>query len=193
MVALAATGALTLGGCQWTSPVQTEGQYAPADGWSAGVGALDLRNLLVVADAKGGPGNVVGLVMNTGADPIDVSVQGATGDKLTVAPGRTEQFTTPGGRTTTLPNVDAAPGALTTLHVTSSTGDTDIQVPVLAPTQYYATLAPSSGSTGTPTANPSATGNPSAPSSSPAPTGTATPTGGPASTAPAAVATTTTG
>ncbi len=172
VAALAAAATLTLGACQWTSTIQTDRQYVPADGWEANVGPLELRNVLVVAEKQGGPGNVVGYAVNSSDQPVDVSVAGAQGGAKIVVPARgSAQLTQANGPATTLAKVDAAPGAYTNVRIETSVGGTDIQAPVLPATEYYKTLAPTGGAAQpTGSAPPAATGT-----QEPAPTTTATP------------------
>lgn len=157
-----AVAVLTLTACQWTSTVQTDRLYEPADGSSVAIGDLKLTNLLVVARAKGGPGTVAGLVTNGSAQPAQVTV----GSKnLTVPPGAALQLD--GAQVT---NVAAPPGANLTLPVQSSAGSTLVSVPVLAPIYEYASLAPT----------PAASSAPATPAASPtgASTGSAEPAPG---------------
>ncbi|MGL4176966.1 MAG: hypothetical protein ACRCSN_12905, partial [Dermatophilaceae bacterium] len=71
---IALTGAaLLLAGCAAFSPVQTTESYIPADGVPLSIPGLELRNLAIVAEAKGGPGVVVGQAVNDTASAVEVS------------------------------------------------------------------------------------------------------------------------
>lgn len=77
---LAASAALALGialgasGCSMLTYQATTEHYDASDGVSAGVGDLDLRNILIVSD-DGVDGNLVMTVVNNGTDDIDLGVQ----------------------------------------------------------------------------------------------------------------------
>lgn len=175
--ALAAVAAVSLAGCQWTSTVQTDRPYIPADGAQANVGQVQLRNVLVVADRQGGEGNVYGLAVNSSTTPVDVSVSGAEGNaSFQVPPQGSMQFSTEQAKMT-LPQVQGAPGSLVPLRVQTSAGAVEVQAPVLAPEGYYQTLAPtgqgtaptdipsggsSEGQSGGPSESPTSTEDPAA-------------------------------
>ena len=62
--------ALLLTGCQIISPRQTDVMYAAADGVALDVGDVQLRNLVVVADTKGGPGTLSAAVTARLSNPL---------------------------------------------------------------------------------------------------------------------------
>lgn len=167
-VALIAAAALT--GCQWTSTIQTDKAYEPADGTSVTVGGLHVANVVVVSAGKGAPGNVTGLAINNTSQPLQVQVKSvdgaAAGAALAVPAGGTAQLTTPGGTAMTLPSVPSLPGGHITLTVDSAEGQTAVEAPILAPTQYYAPYAPS-GANPTGTATEGSTANPTEPGANP--------------------------
>ena len=147
-----------LAGCG-LSPIQTTIAYDPSDGVSASVGDVQVRNLLVVGSSADAPGIVSGVLLNGGTAavtvtlasgtsapvPVDVpaggSVQlGATGadPAATTAPG------TPGRAIARLSAVGAPAGAVIAVTLTSAGGGTTtVQVPVVPPTNQYASLTPS--------------------------------------------------
>jgi hypothetical protein len=155
LAAAALVGAVALSGCQATSPIQTNVPYQPADGVAVDLGSLHIRNLLVVASAKGEVGTMSGMVVNNGTRPVTVTftASGAGNSATTNVPaGRATQLSGGEGTTAvTLPNLPAAPGD--TINVTVSTptdGTTQASAPVLAPQGYYATLAPTAKTSPTP-------------------------------------------
>lgn len=177
-LAAAALGSTLLGGCAVFSPVQTDYVYQPADGINASFGDLDLRGVLVVADAEGGPGSVVGQLVNNGTEAVDVSIGTADGpapEPVTVEPG--SSLSLGEDSSVTLASVPAAPGSVVPLQVsTPGTGVNVVGVPVLPALDYYEDSKPSTAPSGSaPAASPSA--SPSEPASSPSasPSASATP------------------
>ncbi|MEW1952928.1 hypothetical protein [Terrabacter sp. NPDC080008] len=143
-VALAAVTA----GCELNSPLQTQASYQPADGISANVGNLALRDLALIGN---GDGTVVvnGSAYNSGQQDVTVqiSAQGdpnaatpPTGSELQVGPSQQVTLESKGLQ---LNQVSAKPGRLVPVKITASTGGTVVvKVPVLAPTDYYSTVTP---------------------------------------------------
>ncbi len=176
--------ALALSACQWSSPITSMKSYDPSDGVSTQVGALHLNNLIVISEKQGSPGNLVGLAMNLTQQPAEVSVAtvtdsqaGTASAKLQVPAGGTAQFTDGAGKATTLPAVQAPPGAMVQLLVQTNLGQTVVDVPVLPASGYYAKYGPAgAAASATPTSAP-ATPAPASPTTAPAaPTATASPT-----------------
>lgn len=172
---IAGVATLALAGCQWTSPVTTEMSYDPADGVSGQVGDLQLHNVLVISDAKGGPGNVVGLASNSGAQPLQISVStleagqsGGPGGQVLVPANSAAQLTPSSAKALTVPSIGVPPGANVQLLVRTGAGQTVLDVPVLPGEGFYKTFAPESApSAPAKGAQPTATAQP--------PTATATP------------------
>jgi len=82
---LAATvaSAAVLSGCQVMSPIQTTVPYQAANGVAVDLGAVQIRDLVVVSRAKGEVGTLSGMVVNTSAQPITISfAAGAAGDSV---------------------------------------------------------------------------------------------------------------
>ena len=148
---LVVAAALTLTGCSATNPITTIADYDASDGAGAAVGNVRALNMLVVAEAVGEPGVLTGALSNDGAEDEDVTV--GIGDDEPV------EVTVPGGGTVLVgvgdaparyatvdvpvTAVDAPPGGLATLRVTTASGGTvELQVPVLdgALPEYAAVL-----------------------------------------------------
>ncbi|NYD99736.1 hypothetical protein BJY21_000921 [Kineosphaera limosa] len=176
---------LSLSACQWNSEITSMKQYDPADGVSAQLGNLHLNNLIVISDAEGGQGNVVGLAINGTDAPAQVQVSavnagqaGAAGAPLEVAAHSSQQLTEPeGGRATSIPTVQVPPGAMMQLLVQTNLGQTVVDVPVLPPEGYYVGYGPAGGAATSPaTPAPGGTATPEpAPTQAPAPEPTQTP------------------
>ncbi|MEO7745441.1 MAG: hypothetical protein ABIV05_04365, partial [Actinomycetota bacterium] len=169
------------------SPAQTTIAYDPADGVSARVGDVQVRNLLVVGTTAEAPGVVSGVLLNGGTDavtvtvasgasaPVPVDIPGSSSVQLGVAgtdPTSTPVPGTQGNAVVQLSAVGEPAGAVVPVTLTSAGGGTTtVQVPVVPATNEYATI--------TPTAVPPSEGptEASTPAESPsAPTAPVTPT-----------------
>ncbi|MDQ2758759.1 MAG: hypothetical protein M3Y71_19745 [Actinomycetota bacterium] len=169
----AATGLALVAGCTTMSPSQTLVPYQPADGVALNVGEVQVRDLLLIASAKGATGVLSGSLINTGTTSVTVSFAAAptaeapTSTKapttLRLGPREQKRITD-----TQIPAVSAAPGALTQVVMTTNEGEGVATVPVLLPTGYYSTLTPS------PTPTDTATTTAPGPATSAAPTDPAT-------------------
>lgn len=145
VAAVPAVVALT-SACQVFSPVQTNVPYAPADGVPATVGLLQVSNLLLVSNGTG-EAAVSGALYNSGNEPAVVQLaaqqQGGTpgpAAQVEVGPGQQLILSDKGVRLT---GVTAKPGTMVPMTVQSSVGGaTVVNVPVLPPERYYATLLP---------------------------------------------------
>jgi hypothetical protein len=145
-------GALFLAGCSATSPQVITTPYSAADGINASLGntGVALRNMLVVGTAKGAPASVIGAIINNSDAPIQVSLQADLGESaqpsqtvikvpahgaLSIGPKEQTQMT--------IPDLPVIPGATTGISAaTLNGGRADLDVPVLAPSGPYASLAP---------------------------------------------------
>lgn len=148
--------AVVLAGCQWTSPIQTQTQYEPADGSTVRMSGVQVNNLLIVADKQGGQGTLVGMAVNDTDRPVQVSVSLASGQsaKLDVPARGTKRFSDPqGGAPTTMPNIPQPPGALVDATVQAAgVGSAATRLPILAPYPPYGDYSESGPRTFAPTA-----------------------------------------
>ncbi|WP_154402099.1 hypothetical protein [Ornithinimicrobium cavernae] len=150
---LALAAALTLSGCQISSPVTTDMNYDPADGVSVDAGQVAVRDLLVVSEGNGAPGTVSGLVVNNTSEPTEVTVTLGTGAEavalqptLSVAPGQSLRLDGQGpdgsGTPVQVPAVEVSPGGSLQLVVQTSQGEADSGLaPVLLPEGPYSDIA----------------------------------------------------
>jgi len=160
----AVLGTTLLGGCAVFSPVQTDYAYQAADGVNASFGDLDVRNLAVVADAKDAPGALVGQLVNTSSEDIDVALASEGSQPVEVTVPRHGTVSLGEEEPATLSTVPAAPGEVITLQVaTSATGQNVLTTPVLPPLGYYedATPAPAASPSASESPTPSPTASPS--------------------------------
>ena len=156
MLAAAALVGL-LAGCG-LSPIQTTIAYDPSDGVSASVGEVQVRNLLVVGSTADAPGIVSGVLLNSGTAAVTVTLASGTSTPVPVAvpaggsvqlgatgadPTATTAPGTPGSAVVQLSAVGAPAGAVIAVTLTSAGGGTTtVQVPVVPPTNEYASLTP---------------------------------------------------
>lgn len=137
---------LALSGCQASSPTQTNIPYQPADGIAVDLGDVQIRDLLVVANAKGEAGTLSGMVYNKSQEPVTVTFAAGPGagglaSAFVPASGRTRLSGVEGTAPVTLRSVGAAPGDMLKVIIsTPAAGSPQVSVPVLPPTGYYARL-----------------------------------------------------
>ncbi len=140
-------------GCSFNSPQTTATTYAAADGSNAAITdaatgtAVDLRNFLLVGSDKGGPGTLIGAVVNNGTEPVTVEFTVLDGDssvgsgRVTAEPGVLTKVG-PGSDEVSLTSVPAAPGAVLQLKAQTGAGGAQMSLPVMAAEGPYADIAP---------------------------------------------------
>ncbi len=156
LTAAALAGAvLALSGCQITSPIQTNVPYQPADGVAVDLGEVQIRDLVIISDAKGGVGTLSGLAVNKSSGPIPVTFttgpNAAASARAIIPAGTPTQLSGLGGGTpVTIPSLPAAPGDMAKVIVsTPDAGAPIVLVPVLLPTGYYSSITPAPAQTTT--------------------------------------------
>ncbi len=135
--------ALLMSGCAVFSTVQTDEDYLPGDGTQLSMPGLELRNLVVVSETKGGPGVLVGQAVNLGDAAIDVgfAVEGSTSPTTATVPAYREKAIATTATSVDIDAVPTAPGGMVNLMVTTAeAGQNVVQVPVLLPNNEYAGL-----------------------------------------------------
>lgn len=150
-----ATGAAALSGCQATNPMSTMIDYAPADGIQLDGPTLDARDLLVVSHGNGAPAVVSGALVNTGTEPltVTVSVGGQQLDgEVTVDPGasvRLDGVQPDGteGDPVTVPALETPAGQSVEVRLTTGQETLAGNAPVLLPQGPYAGFADQAGGT----------------------------------------------
>lgn len=149
LVPLAVVGAtLAMSACETQSPVQTEVSYNPADGVPVDLGAVQLRDLVIISSGKGKPGVLVASMSNTGSTEQRVmfSAGGSASPVYATAPGNSVERLS-GTSPVQLPSVPVSPGDVLQMTVQTPTAPAvAVVVPVLSPHGYYATISPSAGS-----------------------------------------------
>ncbi len=150
--AVAIAAAAVLSGCQLASPVQTNVMYNAADGVPVDLGNVQIRDLVIVADTKGGPGTLSGSLINTASTPQTVTF--ADGQSQATAEAQPySQEPISGTSEVVIPQVSAPPGGVVQLTVaTQASGASVVTVPVVLADLYYKTLAPTATESATTTA-----------------------------------------
>ena len=137
---LAASAALALGiaiggsGCAMITYQATTEKYDASDGVSADLGAIELRNVLVVSD-DGEQGNLVAAIVNTGEDDATVEfevVDSGERFEVDVDAGDVVSLGAADEDPLTIEDLGAEVGGLVTIYVQHSGEEgQEIQVPVL--------------------------------------------------------------
>lgn len=164
-LAAAVLGSTLLGGCAVFSPIQTDFAYQAADGVNATFGDLDVRNLAVIAEAKDAPGAVIGQLVNSSDEDIDVAISSEGSQPARVTVPRHSSLSLDEGDGVVLSTVTVAPGDVLEVQVaTPGTGQNVLSAPVLPAVSYYTGVAPASAASpsGSPSASPSASPSESA-------------------------------
>jgi hypothetical protein len=140
---VAAIGAgLALSGCQTQSPVQTQVPYNAADGVPVDLGAVQVRDLVVVGEGRDKTGVISASVSNSGGteERIAFALPNASPVYATAPPHATVRLSE--SQQVQLPSVPAAPGDVVTLTVQTASAPTAVvSVPVVPASSYYASLA----------------------------------------------------
>ena len=163
-------GLLSLTGCGYINAQQTTEQYSASDGTRTDLGALKLRNFIIVSDGEDKPGRVIGAVYNSSSNDVVLTIKGAEGSQTQV-PVKKNSYTMLNDSTDAaiLNPAGAKPGAV--LEVTISENGTNKEakftVPVMDGTivdykSYLPTPAPTESGTASSTepATPTETATP---------------------------------
>ncbi len=135
---------VTTAGCEVFSPTQTDVPYVPADGVQTDLGAVAVRDLVLVLTGTGGA-MVSGGLVNSGKESVTVQFTPqesgtASGSEIKLGPGQGVNLAEKGLQ---LSGVAAKPGYLVPVSVTSSAaGTTLLNVPAVSASGYYATVTP---------------------------------------------------
>ncbi|TDP99286.1 hypothetical protein AXZ95_3201 [Leifsonia sp. 115AMFTsu3.1] len=152
-VALALAVAFGTAGCGFIAPQATTKHYDASDGVSGNVGSIDVRNAIIVTDAKDGTvGNLVVTLVNTDTKSHRVAIsagdQSSSAAYVTVQPGQVKQLgqdpENGGTGNVLIPEFTTKPGALFPVYFQygDQTG-VNLKVPVLdGQLPEYASLVP---------------------------------------------------
>jgi hypothetical protein len=121
------------------------------------LGAVQLRDLVVISSGKGEAGVLSAAASNTGTSSTRIAFALASGSPVyaEIPPASQERLS--GSTQVQLPSVPVAPGDVVKLTVQSPSAPAAVvDVPVLPPTDHYATMSPTtSPTTSTSTSSPS--------------------------------------
>lgn len=154
LLAAAATAAMVLSGCDGTTnPITTLIDYAPADGIQMDGATFDVRDLLVVSHGNGAPAVVSGTVVNSGTEPISVTVAVAgqqLGGEVQVDPGAAVRLdgVQPDGSEVdpvTVPALQTPAGEGVEVRISDGQETLGGRAPVLLPQGPYAQFADLAG------------------------------------------------
>ncbi|WP_306865009.1 hypothetical protein [Arthrobacter bambusae] len=177
-------GLLSVTGCGYINPQQTNQQYAPSDGVREDLGPLQLRNMLIVSTDANKPGRVIGAVFNTSTSDATLTISGAGGSQATIpVKAKSETYLNDTTDPVILGTTGGAPGSLVPVTIKDGSDSRTVQFPVMdASLKDYAkylptaSASPSASASGSATASSSATATPGAGSSA-TPTPSASSTG----------------
>ena len=153
-----AGAALALSACQTQSPIQTDVPFVAADGVPVDLGAVQLRDLVVISGGKDQAGALSASVSNTSGEAQRIAFALPQAQPVYAeAPAHSERRLSDATQVQ-LPAVPVSAGDVVTLSVQSQNEPAVlVVVPVLSASGYYATLsptAPPATSTATATATP---------------------------------------
>jgi hypothetical protein len=118
------------------SPIQTSVPYQPADGVAVDLGEVQVRDLVVIAGAKGEVGTLSGMVLNNGTEPVTVTfATGTTSTTSTTGTGTTGTNTTGTSTTGTGTGDSSAQAdvpAGTSIRLSGVEGATPVTLPDIA-------------------------------------------------------------
>ncbi|MBT8163113.1 MULTISPECIES: hypothetical protein [Arthrobacter] len=184
-LAMAATavgiGLMSVTGCGYINPQQTDQQYSPSDGVRADLGSLQLRNILIVSTGAAKPGRVIGAVFNQSANDATLTISGSDGAQTSIpVKGNSETYLNQSTNPAILSTSGGAPGTLVSVTIKSGTDSSTLQVPVLdGSLKEYQAYIPTPSATPSPSVSDSASPSGSAStgvSMSPSTGATASPT-----------------
>lgn len=147
---VAASIILTLGlavgmsGCTLLTPQETLAIKTSAHGVNGTVGAIDIRNAVVISNSKGTVGNLVVTFVNNDDKAHYLTVQhGSKSESVAVPAGGVKKIGA--GNQVQFTGLNAKPGSLTDIYFTyANVTGTQLQVPVLSSTfPGYESFAPS--------------------------------------------------
>ncbi|MEV5053948.1 MULTISPECIES: hypothetical protein [unclassified Arthrobacter] len=169
-------GLLSLTGCGYLNAQQTTAQYSASDGTRTDLGALQLRNFIIISDGEDKPGRVIGAVYNTSSNDVVLTIKGAEGSQTQV-PVKQNSYTMLNDSTDAaiLSTSGAKPGAMAevTISEDGTNKDAMFKVPVLDGTIVdYKTYLPTPEPTAASTASSSETAT-STETATPTPSSTA--------------------
>ncbi|MCZ9884181.1 hypothetical protein [Arthrobacter sp. B2a2-09] len=163
-------GLLSVTGCGYINPQQTNQQYSPSDGVREDLGSLQLRNMLIISTDANKPGRVIGAVFNTSSSDATLTISGAGGSQATIpVKAKSQTYLNDTTDAAILSTTGGAPGSVVSVTIKTGSDSRTVQFPVLdASLKEYAkylptaSASPSASVSGSATSSSSATPTPSA-------------------------------
>ncbi len=142
-IVLAIAVAAGTAGCTVNSPFQTAETMQISDGVPLDLEQVELRNLVLVSDTKGGEATVVGTVDNLTNKPVTLTITaGSSNVKEKIAPNGVHRLSEK--KPLTVKGLKAGAGKMTTVQISAGAGDASpVEVPVLPAEGYYEEYKPS--------------------------------------------------
>lgn len=134
---------LLASGCAVFSPTQTDYDYPASDGVALTIPGLELRNLALVVENRGGPAVLIGQAVNNGTSAVDVTfgLDGATSTETAAVPAFSGNTLSDPAELIEFEGLPANPGDTITLTVsTPEAGQNVVTVPVLAGVHHNGTV-----------------------------------------------------
>ncbi|WP_028265980.1 hypothetical protein [Arthrobacter sp. MA-N2] len=178
--AAVAIGLLSVTGCAYINPQQTNQQYSPSDGVREDLGSLQLRNMLIISTDANKPGRVIGAVFNTSSSDATLTLSGAGGSQATIpVKAKSETYLNETTDAVILSTSGGNPGSMASITITNGSDSRTVQFPVLDASlkeyqQYLPTASASPSPSASGSATPSSGSTSSSSSASPTPSASST-------------------
>lgn len=152
-------GLLSVTGCGYINPQQTNEQYSPSDGVREDLGPLQLRNMLIVSADANKPGRVIGAVFNTSSSDATLTISGAGGSQATIpVKAKSQTYLNETTDAAVLSTTGGAPGSVVPVTIKTGSDSRTVQFPVLdASLKEYAKYLPTASASPSPSVSGSAT------------------------------------
>ena len=150
-----AGAALALSACQTQSPIQTDVAYVAADGVPVDLGAVQIRDLVVISGGKDKAGVLSASVSNTSGEAQRIAFALPKAQPVYAeAPAHSERRLS-GATQVQLPAVPVNAGDVVRLTIQSpGARQAVVVVPVLSASGYYASMSPTNAPTASETTAP---------------------------------------
>lgn len=166
-------GLLSVTGCGYINPQQTNEQYSPSDGVRADLGSLQLRNMLIVSTDANKPGRVIGAVFNTSSSDATLTISGAGGSQATIpVKAKSQTYLNENTDPAVLSTSGGAPGSMVSVTIKTGPDSRTVQFPVMdASLKEYAKYLPTVSASPSPSVSSATPGRSATPTPSASATG----------------------
>jgi len=123
---------LAVSGCNFIVEQSTTAPYAPSDGIVKDLGPVLLRNVLIVGSDDETAGRLIGTVVNTSDQPVDLSIEAGGASTSVTVDGQGEvRLEDETADDATLEGLDEVPGSMIAVDFRIESEDATFNVPVL--------------------------------------------------------------